>query len=145
MRILIDANVYLSFLLNPRGHGAASRVVALIGTGRFELIFPLQTELELRRNVASKPYLRERILEAQLDALIQAISDIAVHVDSGLPSPISSRDADDTRLLEIAFAGRADYLISGDHDILVLAPFVPRPRIVSPAEFVAEIEADEER
>jgi putative PIN family toxin of toxin-antitoxin system len=145
MRILIDANVYLSFLLNPRGHGAASRVVSLIGTESFELIFPLEIEQELRRNVASKRYLRERILEEQLDALIQVISDIAVPVDSGLPSPISSRDADDTRLLEIAFAGRADYLISGDQDILVLAPFIPQPRIVSPAEFVAEIESDEKR
>ena len=33
------------------------------------------------------------------------------------------RDPDDNKLLEIAVAGRADCLVTGDQDLLVLDPF----------------------
>jgi len=72
MRLLIDANVYLSYLLKPTGNGSATRVVALIGDGSLEVIFPPQIETELRRTVANKRYLRERIPQDQLEALIEA-------------------------------------------------------------------------
>ena len=52
---LIDANVYLSYLLNPLGSGAATQVVRLIGNGAFDLLFPQETESKIRRTVAQKP------------------------------------------------------------------------------------------
>jgi putative PIN family toxin of toxin-antitoxin system len=144
MRILIDANVYLSYLLNPLGHGAATQVVSLVGEGRFELIFPVDTEIELRRIATTKPYLRERIAEVQLETLIIALRDVAVSLNAASrPAPISSRDPNDTFLLEIAFAGNADYLVSGDRDLLVLSPLIPYPRIVTPAEFLEVLRSSE--
>lgn len=144
MRILIDANVYLSYLLNPLGHGSATRVVNLVGEGRFELIFPVDTEIEMRRITTTKKYLRERISEIQLETLIIALRDVAVPLDAASrPVPISSRDPNDTFLLEIAFAGNADYLVSGDRDLLVLSPFIRYPRIVTPVEFLEELRASE--
>lgn len=139
MRLLIDANVYLSYLLKPTGNGSATRVVALVGDGSLEVIFPPQIETELRRTVANKRYLRERIPQDQLEALIEAFRGIAVPAGVSLSSsPITSRDRDDTFLLEVAFAGDVDYLVSGDRDVLVLRPLIDRPRIVSPTQFLAE-------
>jgi len=53
------------------------------------------------------------------------------------------RDPDDDKFLELAIAGGADILISGDNDLLVLDPF-QGVRIVSPRSFVEEFPPLEE-
>ena len=45
------------------------------------------------------------------------------------------RDAKDDKFLEVAVNGKADYLITGDRDLLVLHPF-REIQIVSPATFL---------
>jgi putative PIN family toxin of toxin-antitoxin system len=137
MRVLIDANVYLSFLLNPVGNSAPARVVESIGAGGFELLFPLETENEIRRNATTKPYLRDRIAESQVEALVSALRQQAVLFEMTSQFSLTSRDPNDTYLLEAALGGEADFLVSGDRDVLVLSPFIERPRIVTPAEFLA--------
>lgn len=55
------------------------------------------------------------------------------------------RDARDNKFLELAVAGHARCLVSGDNDLLVLSPFRGIP-ILTPArflEFLAEHEKDE--
>ena len=48
------------------------------------------------------------------------------------------RDPDDDKLLEIAAVGRADCLVTGDQDLLILNPFQRIP-ILTPAGFLAAI------
>jgi len=48
----------------------------------------------------------------------------------------ASRDPDDNRVLEAAIAGEADYIVTGDRDLLELGSY-EGIRIVTPAEFVA--------
>ena len=50
-----------------------------------------------------------------------------------------ARDPDDDHVLALAVAGRADLLVSGDHDLLVVGAFLG-VRIVGPAEALAMIE-----
>ncbi len=45
------------------------------------------------------------------------------------------RDPDDDKFLELAVSGNADYLVSGDNDLLALHPFRAIP-ILRPAEFL---------
>ncbi len=45
------------------------------------------------------------------------------------------RDPDDDKFLELAVSGNADYLISGDDDLLALHPFQEIP-ILRPTEFL---------
>jgi putative PIN family toxin of toxin-antitoxin system len=45
------------------------------------------------------------------------------------------RDPRDDKFLEVAVAGEADLIVSGDQDLLVLHPFGAIP-ILSPAEFL---------
>ena len=49
------------------------------------------------------------------------------------------RDPKDDMLLALAVDGNADYLITGDQDLLVLHPF-RSIRILSPADFLAHVE-----
>ena len=46
------------------------------------------------------------------------------------------RDPDDDKLLEVAVIGRADCLVTGDQDLLILNPFQGIP-ILTPAGFLA--------
>ena len=48
------------------------------------------------------------------------------------------RDPDDNKLLETAVVGRADCLVTGDQDLLVLDPFQGIP-ILTPAEFLTGV------
>jgi predicted nucleic acid-binding protein len=45
------------------------------------------------------------------------------------------RDPKDNKFLELALNGKADVIVSGDHDLLMLNPFREIP-IVKPAAFV---------
>ena len=48
------------------------------------------------------------------------------------------RDSDDNKLLEIAIVGRADCLVTGDQDLLMLGPFQGIP-ILTPAGFLTAV------
>lgn len=44
----------------------------------------------------------------------------------------------DDKFLEVAVAGQADFIVSGDEDLLVLNPFAGIP-IVTPRDFLASL------
>ena len=48
------------------------------------------------------------------------------------------RDPKDNQILEVAVDGKADVIVTGDNDLLVLHPFRGVP-IVGPAEFLARL------
>ncbi|MBA2731830.1 MAG: putative toxin-antitoxin system toxin component, PIN family [Acidobacteria bacterium] len=48
------------------------------------------------------------------------------------------RDARDNKFLELAVSGKADYIISGDADLLVLNPFRGIP-ILTPRDFLSDV------
>ena len=50
-------------------------------------------------------------------------------------SIIACRDPKDDKFLELAVNGKADYLITGDRDLLILHPF-RAIQIISPADFL---------
>jgi predicted nucleic acid-binding protein len=52
------------------------------------------------------------------------------------------RDPRDDMVLEVAVDGRADYVVTGDQDLLVLHPFEEIP-IVKPATFLERIDASQ--
>jgi putative PIN family toxin of toxin-antitoxin system len=45
------------------------------------------------------------------------------------------RDRDDRKIIECAYSGRSDYIVTGDHDLLSLKAY-RRTRIVSPSQLV---------
>jgi len=52
------------------------------------------------------------------------------------------RDPKDDIVLEVAMAGHADFIVTGDNDLLMLHPFEGIP-IVGPAEFLGTLESSE--
>jgi putative PIN family toxin of toxin-antitoxin system len=70
---------------------------------------------------ASREWLMALLAAAELVAITETIA--------------ACRDRDDDKFLELAVSGRADFIVSGDADLLALDPFRQIP-IVSPATFV---------
>jgi putative PIN family toxin of toxin-antitoxin system len=129
--------VYISFLL---GKSRPSPPVTTVFTGvqgAFTIICSELLIAEMRRTVTSKPYLTSKIPLADLDQLIGVLEQQAtVIADSSIVPPVYIRDRNDDYLVALANAEHADYIVSGDPDLLVLGE-IEGLRIVSPAEFVA--------
>jgi len=91
---------------------------------------------ELFRDLASairKPYLAKQISQADYESLVLQLRSDAELVDVHSTVEIC-RDPKDSFLLALAKDGNADYLITGDEDLLVLKKF-GQTKIVKLNEF----------
>lgn len=135
--VVIDANVFLSFLLFPDNQTAAVRVVQGAIDGDFDVVFPAGVAEELRRKVREKPYFRARIAERSLENLIQLMMDVAMDPWESVSWPHQSRDPKDQYLLDAAAGNGVDFLITGDKGLLETGRAPESALIVSPAQFLA--------
>jgi uncharacterized protein len=142
MRVLFDANVLVSYLLPPADHTrVVSRAMGLIFDGVATLVLPEELIVELERTLSTKPYLRDRIPPADVAAFMSRLLEIG-EVLSRVSEPIPAilRDRKDDYLIAAGIEGDADYLVTGDKDLLALRDHLQRPRVVTAAEFVAIVE-----
>lgn len=137
MRALLDANLFISYLLSLAR--TASAVVAILdaaATGRFTLLSTPGLSREIRDTVAERPDLAARIAASELDDLLADLDALAEPISQLRGElPAISRDRDDDYLIAHAIAASADYLVSWDKDLLVPGT-VDGLSIVSPPEFL---------
>jgi putative PIN family toxin of toxin-antitoxin system len=131
MRVVLDTNVFVSAAIQS---GASHRIVQrLIRENSDELIICDEILSEIRDVLFSRPRLRKWIY---LDDAKRYVEMLQLHFNF-VPNPVFiiplSRDSDDDYILALAQRERADYVISGDKDLLVLQ--IPELSIVTPAEF----------
>jgi putative PIN family toxin of toxin-antitoxin system len=138
MRVVLDTNVIVSGVLSSLG--ASNTILQAWRSGRFQLITsaPLLSELE---DVLARPHITRRsgFSPAEAAALVQAIGDTAIVV-SPTEHITLVRDPDDNRLLEAAGAVEAEYLVSGDKEVLDINEY-GSTQVVTPARFVAILAA----
>ena len=122
MRVLIDTNLFIAYLLKPRDDSFVNVLLDAVVAGQVTLLMPAALLDEIERTVLRKARLRAKITAEQLHrflVLLQALSEEVPLIAEAIP-PIT-RDPDDDFLIAYAVVGRADYLVSGDRDLLVLA------------------------
>lgn len=138
MRVLVDTNVYVSRLLI--GSRPFSGVVPLIDAAildEYILLLPEEVLDELDGLRERKAYLRDRITQRDVDDLIRVLRRVAVILPRQTYSiPAVLRDPKDDFLLTAAALGDADYLVTGDRDLLDIRDHLTRPRILTVAEFL---------
>ncbi|HEY8951248.1 MAG TPA: putative toxin-antitoxin system toxin component, PIN family [Candidatus Dormibacteraeota bacterium] len=133
MRAVLDVNVLVSALLSRSG--APGRLIALWLGGAFELVVSEALLAELNRALAY-PKLREHVGREDAAAFIELLrSTASMFADTEHAAQIS-RDPGDDYLVALATAS-ASILVSGDSDLLVLAPGLP---IEPPAAFLGLLE-----
>lgn len=129
MRLVLDTNVLLGALLT-RGT-PPDLLYQAWRRGDFVLISSAAQIEEVAR-VLDYPHLRDRITRTEAAVLVDGLRTLATLAEY-LPDVALSRDADDDKILATALAGQADYLVSGDKDLLSL-PETCGVKIVTPRD-----------
>jgi putative PIN family toxin of toxin-antitoxin system len=129
--IVVDTNVLVSGALFPDSVPGRTFDQAQLFHG---LAFSQATFSELRNVLDRRKFeryidadLRERFLKRCLDAA--SVVDISRQVRA-------CRDPEDDKFLEVAVNAAADFIVTGDQDLLALHPFEGIP-IITPAAFLA--------
>jgi uncharacterized protein len=131
-RVVLDTNVLISALLQPKGPPRAA--VDAVRTAGGVLLFSEQTFDELRTRLDRPKFDKYVSREGRALFLVQldAVSEWVAITGARM----GCRDPDDDKLLETAMMGEADCLVTGDRDLLVMSPFQDIP-ILNPADFLA--------
>jgi len=116
-RLVVDANAWISSLLTLKFRIRLNVVFGL----DYQLLVSEQLFRELGRAV-QKPYLAKNIKQADYDSLVSLLRADAELVEVHSVVDVC-RDPKDNFLLALAKDGNADYLITGDSDLLVLKEF----------------------
>lgn len=127
-RIIIDTNLWVSFLLTKQ----FSFLDDLFEKGKIQLIFS-QELLDEFIEVINRPKLRKYFTAESIEFLLDTIDQYADFIT--VTSIINvCRDEKDNFLLSLAKDSFADYLITGDQDLLVIKRF-EKTEIITIAEF----------
>lgn len=133
-RAVIDTNVLVSGLIS--GQGPPRRIVDAWLDGQFLLVISLYQVGDLH-HVLTYPRIASRIRleEAELELLLAALLSQAEVVPGVLQLPGVTRDPKDDVVVSCAVGGQADFIVSGDQDLLVLEAY-EGVRFVTPRDFV---------
>lgn len=129
VRLIIDTNLWISFLLSKD----FSKLDVLFDNSKIVLLFSeelLDEFTEVARRPKFQKYFRPDILEDMLNAINEYAEFISVISTIAL-----CRDEKDNFLLALACDGKADYLITGDKDLLVLDK-VQETKIITMSDFL---------
>jgi len=144
VKVFVDTNILISYLLEPGRNSAVSTVFRSGLRGDFDLVISQEILDELERSVQTKPYLRSRISQPDLTAFLRLVAgaaEIRDSIDAGLLD--FSRDMSDNFVLLHAIAANVDLVLTGDQDLLVLDA-IGHIRIVDPVDFLALIAGAQE-
>ncbi len=129
---VIDPNVLISAVIS--GGTPPAAVIESWSRGEFELIVSpaLLGELE---EVLLRPRFRNYLSEAEAHAYVRRLRALATFFPDPPPQPGLTRDPKDDYLLALARAAGADYLLSGDSDLLDLS--IQRPPVITASAFAS--------
>jgi len=117
MRIVLDANIFISSFFwggNPR------KIMERIIDGKDKL-FVCKEILQETASVMARP--KFNVSDEYIIRFIHSIEEIANHVTlTGIVQQVC-RDSKDDKILECALLANADYIITGDVDLLILEEF----------------------
>ena len=130
MKIIIDTNLWISFLIGHQTHLVRRMLTDL----RFD-VYVCSRLIEEIRDVASRDKISRRVSPTDVEDLLTIIHAFCQFtiIDTAAPSS-AIRDPKDLYLLSLADTIGADYIVSGDADLTDLVQY-NQTRILKLAEF----------
>ena len=127
LRIVLDTNVLVSGLLNPRG--APGRIVDMILMGEVQILYDDRILLEYHEALRRPRFgFEERDIRRVLDYLTFSGEAVAA-----LPIAFDMPDESDLPFIEVAVSGQADALVTGNVSHFAS---VENPGVMTPTGFL---------
>lgn len=130
MIVVFDTNVLVAAIITE---GICSKLLHRARAGEFSLISCPFIMQELRRTLAKKLRIGQDEIASAIELISEAISQTIGH---NLKIKDICRDADDDNIIACAVAATADYIVTGDSDLLDLKSY-QGVKIVTPRDFEA--------
>lgn len=134
IRAVVDANVFVSAVLSPRGQPA--EVLHAWRAERFHLVISAAILEEVER-VFHYPKIvrRHRWSTDAIRVFIEDLAHLAIPTPGLLTLRVITEDPADDRYLECAVEGEASYIVSGDQHLLRRGAY-ENIRILTPGAFL---------
>lgn len=128
--VVIDTNIFISVLLSSKN---CVKIRDKFAEGLFDIVISEEMLGELI-DVIKYPKFQNIIKDEDVKELMELLKEDAIRV---IPEEkvFICRDIKDNIVLECALAGRPDFIVCGDKDLLSLKEFNHIP-IITPSEFV---------
>ncbi|MGC2183187.1 MAG: putative toxin-antitoxin system toxin component, PIN family [Terriglobales bacterium] len=131
MRLILDTNILLSAFLSPLG--APAKLLDAWERKTFTLVACDALIAELS-DVAGRPFFRARLRASTAELLAAGLRDFSFFCQN-LPCGPIAPDPKDSYLLALAEASQAEFLVTGDKQLLSLKQH-QSTRIITPAAMV---------
>lgn len=128
MKVILDTNVWIGFLIGKR----LSSLNELIIDCKIKRVTTDQLIREIK-DVTKREKLKKYFSPESVIKLIDLLEVIADKVEIN-PTHFINRDPKDNFLLDLIDYSKADYLVTGDKDLLEMKTFMSA-KIFSPSEF----------
>ena len=115
MKIIIDTNLWVSFLIGKR-----MKALEKIFTSAELNVYVCNLLIDEIINAAMKPKIRKYISDADIHAVLELVDTYCIHVEPGKKVNSPVRDINDLYLLSLAETVQADFIVTGDKDLLML-------------------------
>jgi uncharacterized protein len=140
MRLILDTNILLSALLSPRG--APAKLLEAWERKRFTLVACDALIVELQE-VSERSFFRSRLRTGAAELLAAGIRDFSLFCRD-IPSGPVAPDPKDSYLFALADASQAEFLVTGDKELLALKRH-NFARIIAPAAMIEVLKAEADK
>ena len=127
IKVIFDTNVWISFLIGRR----LSIIKKYISDGNILIVTTEQLFTEIKM-VTNREKLKKYFPEESVKELVELLETIALKVEIK-PTHFINRDPKDNFLLDLIDYSKADFLVTGDKDLLAHNPF-KTAKILTPTE-----------
>jgi uncharacterized protein len=128
VRVVLDTNVLVAAFLSE---GVCYKLLLRARRKEYDLVLSADIIAEFEGVLLRKFSLSQSELSDVRNLLTEAIKEIRQEVG---PIPPASRDRDDNRILACALSSSADYVVTGDDDLLVIGQY-GNTKILTPRDF----------
>ena len=134
LRLVLDANVFLSAYINPEG--APGQIIqSFLRDGSFELVLSEAIIVEVLEALAYPKVLKAARSKIEPALWFEDLVVLSQLVGVDFEVPRLRADPDDDQYIACAIAGRATFLVTGDPDLLTVRQY-EGVRIVTPRSFL---------
>ena len=113
-KIIVDTNIWISFLIGKNLKGLQEYI-----DSQAIIIVTCNEQIQELAEVFKKPKIKKYFTAEQIENFFELLDESSVKVDLKTKTDIC-RDLKDNYLISLAIDSNADFLITGDNDLIVL-------------------------